>query len=252
MKESFQFFSTINDAASFSKKIFECLLLGKRNPSSFFNLNRALTNLAKDSPNNIVRSFKSSLDRACVCSAPSNGTTSEQLYMLLCHSLIEKASHYSDCIKELRRFVTCVSSLRDQNSNEAIARHRFLSKPWLIVIEELSGCKIDFDEEGNANIHCNMNVHFYRKLPKTTTQRVKYIFEKILNQRISRQSSLYRAANKLGNVLSRSTWGRQLAYDVCQYFAIYQEGHRRLNILSKSDAKDKRASIRLMIFLQFM
>lgn len=243
IKESFKFFSTINDAANFSKRIFECLLPNKRN-SSFFNLNRALVNLAKDSPDNTVRSFKSSLDRAFVRSVPNNGTTSEQLYMLLCHSLIEKASHYSDCIKELRRFVTCMSSSREQNSNEAIAHHRFLAKPWLIVIEHLSGCKINIDKEGNASIHCN----FYRRLPKTTTHRVKYIFEKILNQRIFRQSSLYRVANKLGSVLSRSTWGRQLAYDICQYFAIYQEGHRRLNILSKSDAKDKRASMRLMIF----
>lgn len=209
-------------------------------------MDRALANLAKDSPDNTVKSFKSRLDRAFVRSVPSNGTTSEQLYILLCHSLVERASHYSDCIKELRRFVTCMSSSRDQDSNETITHHRFV-KPWLTVIEYLSGCKINIDEDGNANIRCK----FYRRLPKTTTQQVKYIYEKILDQRISRRSSLHRVANELGNVLSRSRWGRQLTYDVCQYFAIYQEGRRKLNTLSKrsrSVAKDKRAAMRLMIF----
>lgn len=191
-----------------------------------------------------MRSFKSSLDRAFVRSVTSNGTN-ERLYMMLCHSLIERASQYNDCMKELRRFVTCLSSSRNQSPNEAVAHHRFLAKPWLIVIQHLSGCEINVDDEGNASIHCN----FYRRLPKTTTERVKYIFEKILDQRIPRRSSLYRVANELGNALSRSTWGEQLTYDVCQYLAIYQEGHRRLNILSKSDAKDKRATMRLMRFL---
>lgn len=206
-------------------------------------MDRTLANLAKDSPDNTVKSMKSHLDRAFVRSAPSNGTTSEQLYMLLCHSLVERASHYSDCIKELRRFVTCMSSSKDEDSNKAITHHRFV-KPWLIVIEHLSGCKINIDEDSNANIHCK----FYQRLPKTTTLQVKYIYEKILDQQIPRRSSLHRVANELGNVLSRSRWGRQLTYDVCQYFAIYQEGRRRLNTLSKSAAKDKRAAMRLMIF----
>lgn len=223
--------------------IFKCLSpkTDKRSPTSFFNLDRALVNLAKDSPDNAVKSFKSSLDRVFVHSVPSNGTINEQLCMLLCHSFVERTSHYSDCIKELRRFVTCVSSSRDQDSNEA--HHRFLVKPWLTVIEHLSGCKINI-EDGSASIHCKS----YRRIPTTTTQQVKYIYEKILDQRISRRSSLHRVANELGNVLSRSRWGRQLAYDVCQYFAIYQEGHRRLNVLSKSASKDKRAAMRLMIF----
>jgi len=240
--KSFEFFSTINDATSFSKKLFKCLLpvTDRRNTISSFNLDRALTNLAKDSPDNTVKLFKSRLDRAFIRSAPINGT-SEQLYMLLCHSLVERTSHYSDCIKELQRFVTCVSS-KEQDSNEVITHHRFFAKPWLTVIEHLSGCKINIDEDGKANIHCE----YYRKLPKTTTRQVKYIYEKILDQRISRQSPLHRVANELGNVLSRSRWGKQLTYDVCQYFAIYQEGHMKLNTLSKSAAKNKRAAIRLI------
>lgn len=236
----------MNDAASFCEKLFKCLLpvTNRRNPPSSFNLDRALANLAKDLPDNTVKSFKSNLDRAFVRSAPSNGTTNEQLYMLLCHSLVERTSHYGDCIKELRRFMTCVSSSRDQDSNEAIAHHKFLAKPWLTVIEHLSGCKINIDDDDNASIRCKFN----RRLPETTTRQVKYIYERILDQRISRRSSLHRVANELGNVLSRSRWGRQFIYDVCQYFAIYQEGHRKLNTLSKSAAKDKRVVTRLTMF----
>ncbi|XP_011687731.1 PREDICTED: uncharacterized protein LOC105449944 [Wasmannia auropunctata] len=242
---SFKFFSTINDAASFSEKLFQCLLSvtdrkNRKNQTSSFNLNQILAILAKDSPDNTVKSFKSRVDRAFVRSASSNGTTSEQLYMLLCHSLVERASHYGDCIKELQRFVTCVSSSGDQGSNEAVAHHRFFVKPWLAVIENLSGCKIYVDEDGNASIRCD----FHRTLPRTTARQVKYIYEQILDQRIPKRSPLHRIANELGNVLSRSRWGRQFTYDVCQYFAIYQEGHRRLNTLSKSAAKDKRAALR--------
>ncbi|XP_011878682.1 PREDICTED: uncharacterized protein LOC105567985 isoform X2 [Vollenhovia emeryi] len=236
--KSFKFFNTINDAASSSKKLFECLIpvTNKWKSTSSFNLNRALTNSAKDSPDNAVKLFKSNLNRAFVHSEPSNGTTSEQLYMLLCHSIVERASHYSDCIKELQRFVTCMSSSRDQDSHEG--HHRFLVKPWLSVIELLSGCKVNINEDDS--IRCK----FSRRLPKTTTQQVKYIYEKILEQRIPKRSSLYRVANELGNVLSGSRWGRQLTYDICQYFAIYQEGNRRLNTLLKSAAKDKRAAMR--------
>ncbi|XP_039314314.1 uncharacterized protein LOC105194864 isoform X2 [Solenopsis invicta] len=238
---NFKFFNTINDAASFSEKLFKCLLpvTNRRNPTSSFNLNRAFANLARESPDNTVKSFKSSLDRAFVLSAPSNGTASEQLYMLLCHSLVERISLYGDCIKELRRFVTCMSSSSNEDLN-GTTHHRFLPKPWLSVIERLSGCKVNIDENGNANIHCN----FHRRLPKTTKQQVKYIYEKMLNQRISRRSPLYRVANELGNALSRSRWGRQLTYDICQYFAIYQEGQRRLNMLSKNATKNKRAAMR--------
>ncbi|XP_071570250.1 uncharacterized protein [Temnothorax nylanderi] len=244
LTQSFKFFSTINDAASYSKKLFKCLLpvTDKRKLTSSFNLDQALANLAKDSPDNTVKSFKSRLDREFVRSVPSNGTTSEQLYMLLCHSLVERASHYSDCIKELRRFTTCMSSSRDQDSNKTIVHHRFLVKPWLTVIERLSGCKINIDKNGDANIHCKFAAN--RRLPKTTTQQVKYIYEKILDQRIPRRSPLYRVANELGNVLSRSIWGSQLTYDICQYFMIYQEGYSRLNTLSKSATKDKRAAMR--------
>ncbi|XP_018374688.1 PREDICTED: uncharacterized protein LOC108768665 [Trachymyrmex cornetzi] len=239
--KSFKFFSTINDATSFSEKLFKCLLpvTNRRNPTSSFNLDRALVNLAKDSPDNTVKLFKFRLDQAFIRSAPSNDASSEQLYMLqlLCHSLVERVSHYSVCIKELRHFVTCVSLSRDQDSYEAIDHHRFLTKPWLTIIENLSGCKINVD---NASINCQ----FYRRLPKSTTQQVKYIYEKILDQRIPKRSPFYLIANKLGNILSRSEWGRQLTYDVCKYFAIYQEGHRKLNTLSKNAAKDKRVAMR--------
>lgn len=213
-------------------------------------MNRALVNLAKDSPANTVKSFKSSLDRAFVRSVPSNDTTSEQFHMLLCYSLVEKVNHYNDCIKELRHFVTCVSSSRNQDSSEAITQKVFPKLWLLLVIHHLYPDVSSTSRPNNTDEKDEMSIQYKldQKLPKTTTQRVKYIYEKILDQRIPRQSSLHRVVKELGNVLSRSTWGRQLTHDICQYFAIYQEGQRRLNILSRSNAEDKIAAMRLMIF----
>ncbi|KAL0130121.1 hypothetical protein PUN28_002011 [Cardiocondyla obscurior] len=234
LTKNFEFFSTVNNAANFNEKLFDCLSpVGvKKKSISSFNLDRALANLAKGTLNNTVKSFKAGLNRTFVRSLSNNGTDDEQLYTLLCHSLAERANYYSDCIKELRRFATCVSSSRDKD--EATA-YRFL-KPWLTAIKHFTKCKINTDEDGNANVQCK----FHRTLPRTTTQRVKYIYEKILDQRIPKLSFLNHVANKLGSVLSKSKWGRQLTYDVFQYFAIYEQGHRRLNTLSKKVIKNKR------------
>lgn len=241
---SFKFLSIINDASRFNEKLFKCLLSVKdRRNLTFFYLDRTLVNLIKDSPDSNVKIFKFNLKPTFSYSTSNNGTASEQLYALLCHSLIERASHYDDCIKEVRCLVACVSSPK-QNSREIIAHHTLLAKPWLTAIEALSDCKIYIDEDDSASVRCN----FDRRLPKTTTQRVKYIYEKILNRRISKRSSLHRVAKELGNVLSRSRWGRQFIHDVCQYFMIYQEGRRRLNTLSNNYTKDKKTAIRLMIF----
>ncbi|XP_011633430.1 uncharacterized protein LOC105424737 [Pogonomyrmex barbatus] len=240
--KDFKFFSTINDAAKFSEKLFKCLLpiRDTKNTTLSFNLHRILVNLAKDSPDNSVKLFKSNLDRAFFRFVPNNNTTSEQLHIVLCHSLIKRINHYDDCIKELQHFVTCVSSKNQEDLNKVMFHHRLFAKPWSTVIEDLSDCKIHIDEDGSTIVRCK----FYRKLPKTTTRQVKYIYENILNQRISRRSSLYPIANKLGNVLSRSRWGRQLTYDICQYFAIYQEGQKRLNALLKNASKNKKTALR--------
>lgn len=214
----------------------------KTNPSSF-NFNQALLNLIGVSPDGIVKSFKSRLDRAFSHSTPSNGTSRKQLYTLLCYSLVERASHYDDCIKELRRLVSCVSS-SGQDPNVIIAHHTFPVKPWLTAIKDLSDCKIHVNTNDSAYIRCN----FKQRLPKITSRQIKYIYEKILDRQIRRRSPLYYIANELGSVLARSRWGKQFAYDMCQYFAIYQEGRRKLRTLSKITAKDQRDAARLTMF----
>jgi len=214
------------------------LLVKNRKSLLSFDLVRIFADLTKDSSNNTVRLFKSSLNRAFSYSTPDNGTNDKQLYALLCHSIVERANQYGDCIKELRRLAACIS-LSKQDSNGVIT---YYALPlWLSNIKDLSGCKVDV---ANNTIHINCN----RKLPRTTVQQVRYIYEKILDRRMSERSPFYRVANELGNVLSKSTWGRQLTYDVCQCFAIYEEGRRRLNTLLKDATKNKKMAIRLIIF----
>lgn len=243
--KSFKFLSIINDPAKFNEKLFKCLLSAKdRRNHTFFYLDQILVNLIKDSPDNNVKTFKFNLEPTFSYFTPNNGTANEKLNALLCHSLVKRANNYDDCIKELRRLVACVSLPR-QNSREIIIHRTLFAKPWLTAIEALSDCKIYINEDDSAIVRCN----FDQKLPKTTTRRVKYIYEKILDRRISKRSPLRRVANELGNVLSRSRWGRQFIYDVCQYFTIYQDGRRKLNTLSKNYAKDKQTAIRLIIFL---
>lgn len=231
--ESFKFLSTVNEAAKFNENLFSCLLTVRNRKSSVsFDLIQIFANLTKDSLSSIAKSFKSSSNRAFSHSIPDNGTNGEQLYVLLCHSLVVRASQYGDCIKELRRLATCIS-LSKQNTNGVITR----TPSWLIDIENLSGCKI-VTTNNTVNINCD------RKLPRTTVQQVKYIYEKTLNRQISKRSPLHRVANELGNVLSRNTWGKQLTYNVCQCFVIYEEGRRRLNALSKNAARNKKTAIR--------
>nr|XP_012219425.1 PREDICTED: uncharacterized protein LOC105670470 isoform X2 [Linepithema humile] len=233
--KSFKFLNTINKAARFNEELFNCLLsVENRKSLQSFDFIRIFANLTKDSPNKTVKSFKSGLNRAFSYSIPDNGTNDEQLYALFCHSLVERASHYGDCIKELQRLAVCIS-LSTRDSHVGIIHYTF--PPWLSNIGDLSDCKVDVSNN-TVNINCNW------KFPRTTVQQMKYIYEKILNRRIFKRSSLHRVANDLGNVLSKSTWGRQLTYDVCQCFAIYEEGRRRLNALSKNAAKNKKTAMR--------
>lgn len=196
-------------------------------------------NLAKDPPESTVKALKTSLDRAFVRYTPSNGTFGEQLHALLCHSLVERTGNYGDCVKELRRVKACVSSTR-QDSIEVMVNHTLPAKPWMTAIEDLSSCKIYINADSSASVRCN----FDRRVPRTTVQRVIYIYENILGRQISRRSPLHHAANELGNVLSKSRWGRQLTYEVCQYFEIYREGRKRLNKISRQAVRDKGAATR--------
>ncbi|XP_032672345.1 uncharacterized protein LOC116844637 isoform X1 [Odontomachus brunneus] len=240
---SFRFLSTINDASRFNEKFFKCLLPitnGKHyQRASSFDFNRAFANLVKVPPDNVAQTLKTGLDRAFVRYAPSNETSGKQLHALLCHSLTEESSNYDKCVKELRRVEACMSSIR-RGSNRIMVNHTLSIKPWLTAIEDLSSCKIYIDADRSANVRCN----FGRRVPRTTVQRVKYIYENILDRRISRRSPLHHAANELGNVLSRRRWGRQLTYDVCQYFEIYREGRKRLNKISRQALNNSKVVIR--------
>lgn len=215
-----------------------------RRPGAF-DLNRVLANLARGPPNSTVTAFKSVLDRALARYAPNNDATSgrERLYASLCRSLVERAGRdRGDCVEQLRRLEDCALRPARQDFGEAIAgRASPVESLWSTAVEDLSGCKIvDID----ASVRCD----FGRRVPGTTVRRVEYIYEKILDRRIPRRSLLRRVANELGDVLARSEWGRRFAYDLCRYIAIYLEGRRRLNVLSRDAARSKKAASRLDLY----
>lgn len=194
--------------------------------------------MANGSPSNTVKSFKSRLDRTFSRTIPSNGTSTEQLFTLLCHALVERASHHGDCVKELRRLVTCVSSLRQSWSTVHVQ-----PALWLTTVEDLSDhCEVVNDADG-THTHCN----FTRELPKTTSRQMKYIYEGILDRPIPDKSILRHVANELGDILTASEWGKRFAHDVCQYFAIYREGRGKLHALAKIAPMDWKAAARLTI-----
>jgi len=233
MVGGFRFLGVVNDVAGFSERLFRCLRSmsrEKRKPSSF-DLNQALVNLAAGSPAGAVQSFKFRLDRAFSRSTTSNGTSSERLYVVLCHLLIQRGSHYDDCIGNLRRLVACASS---QDSDIATAQDAFPVKPWVAAIANLSDCKANAD----GSVRCN----FKRPPPRTAPRQVRYIYESILDHRIPERSALHRVADEVGAALASSGWGSRFANEACQYLAIYDEGRRRLRALSKIAARDRAAA----------
>lgn len=236
----YKFLSVVNDGFDFSERLFRCSRSIRGRKKGAFDLNRTLADLARGSTNNTVTAFKSVLVRALLHRTPDNGISSKRLYASLCHSLIEKAGRRGDCVKQLRRLEACALPTR-RDIGEVIVGRTFPLEPWFAAIQDLSGCEIYIDASGGASVRCDL----VGRVPRTTVRRVEYIYEKILDRRISRRSPLHRVAHELGNALSRSEWGRRFTYDVCQYFAIYQEGRGRLNRLSRNAAGGVETAIRL-------
>jgi len=235
MKDGFRFLSVVNDAAEFNERLFRCLRLmsrDKRRPSSF-DLNEALVNLAANLPDSSMQSLKSKLDEAF---SASNGTSNERLYALFCLSLIKRPSQQGDCIKDLRRLVACALS---QNSTMRAAHQTLSVKPWLAAISDLSDCRVSANADKSAVVRCN----FKHPPPMTGPRQVRYIYESILDQRISKRSVLHQVADEVGAALARSRWGSRFAHEASKYFAIYKEGRRKLRALSK--IANKAATARL-------
>lgn len=189
--------------------------------------------MAKNPPNAALKIFKSNMNSAIDnYSKSQGGYRSWQTF--LCYSIVqEQGIPYNDCVRDLQHLEKCLRSMR-QGTRRKINDPEM--KPWVKAIQRLSDCTIQEDKQGKVQIFCKSSLG----MPKDIKQKIKYMFERTLNRKISRKSPLNRAADDLGDILSQTKWGHMFIDELCQYFAIYEDGTKKLRRLSALARKDKR------------
>ncbi|XP_076681985.1 uncharacterized protein LOC143376050 isoform X2 [Andrena cerasifolii] len=235
--DGFQFLGVVYDAADFGERLSQCLvrMAGRSKHKRSFNLNQAVLNLTKYPPNVALKIFRSNIS-----STPLNTSSRgarKSWHAFLCLSMIkEEGIRYNDCIRDLQHLDTCLHSLKQRSSQ----RSNIAAEPWTKAIQRLSDCKIQKDNQGKVLVSCKPD----SRTQGNVKQKMRYMFQRILGKQLPKRSPLHRAANDLGDALSKSDWGQKLVHEVCQYFTIYEDGSRKLQRLSALAAKDKRAMAR--------
>ncbi|KAG7190819.1 hypothetical protein KM043_006888 [Ampulex compressa] len=227
----FQFLGTFKNATNISERLFRCLSLmsNKSQDKSSFDISAVLAKFARNTPNNVLKKFRSKLEVL-----PSKQHLANQkLHIFICHSVTN--NNHEECIRALKSLDKCIFD-PDKRPNNKTENHQFHAKSWLSMVEYLSECKADVRQDGKVYVKCN----FQGKMPKQTSRQLKYVYERILNRRISKRSPLHRVINDLGRVLSKRTWGKRFTHELYQYTAIYQEGHRKTMQLAKFAQKDRK------------
>ncbi|CAK9801140.1 hypothetical protein ANTQUA_LOCUS2712 [Anthophora quadrimaculata] len=226
---SFKFLGVVYDAAEVSEKLAQCLLkmANTRNRRSSIDLNRAILNLANYPPKVVLRNFESSIKSVSYNNALKNRVKQKPWHVFVCLSMIKNEGiNYDDCINELLHLDVCLSSVQ-QKPNDV--RNNFDVKSWTKAIRRLSDCKIHSDNNGEMVVSCKTA----RRMPREIKQKMKYVFERMLDKEISRTSPFHRAADDLGDTLSKSEWGERFVDELCQYVGIYEDGQRKLQRFSK-------------------
>ncbi|KAI4490156.1 hypothetical protein M0804_004338 [Polistes exclamans] len=243
-RENPQFLGTIDVISEFGDRLCECSKSKILKSRTISILSEALANLAKNSPKHTLKILGSRLDVA-LKNGSLNGPNSPlgQLHIFFCNITSDNSTHLSHhCIAEFEHLRECLF-IRKRNprmmSNYEIDNHKnFLKNRWLSGIQNLSNCIVEYDDDGSANVKCKMNERIFIN----PNRRIKYIYESILGQKLTKRSPLYRVANDLGNVLSKTPWGRQLIDETYYYLSIYQDGVKKVNKLSKFPSNNKIAA----------
>ncbi|KAK2586215.1 hypothetical protein KPH14_001473 [Odynerus spinipes] len=241
-KKNPRFLGTIDDFSEFCAQLYECSRSKIQRSPMIHIFAQALANMARESPKHTLRDLGSRLDDA-LANGSSNGSPIGHLHIFFCNLASNNTGH-SDyaCVEEFERFRECLSipkySLTKMSKSELDNRKNFWRNRWLSGIGDLSNCVAEYDEDGNANVKCKTS----RRMPKNPARRIKYIYESLLGQKLSRRSPLHRAANDLGNVISMTPWGRQLTEEMYHYLSIYQDGVKKMNRLSRLQKKDKNST----------
>ncbi|XP_076626100.1 uncharacterized protein LOC143344179 [Colletes latitarsis] len=231
---SFQFLGVVYDAADFGDRLSQCLLqLSKGGFRRSFVLNRAILNLTRHPPDVVVRTLRSSAGGALL--DDQNRRRRGSWRVALCFSIMKtEGIPFEDCMRNVQDLERCLYSMRQQSKEDVEG------KSWMKAIQRLSDCKIHSDEQGKVMVSCKTS----RGTPRTAKQKMKYVFERILDKKIPKRSPLHRAADDLGDTLSGSQLGLKFVDELYQCFGIYDEGLKKLKRLSTAGAKDKTAAAR--------
>lgn len=232
----FKFLGVVHDIADYSDRLFQCLLemmdTGKHGSS--LSLNRAIFGLAKHSPKATLETLKITARNSSRANLLENHPRQKSWHVFLCLSMLNEGIDFNDCVRELQRFDECANSSGQPSS---VGTRGYDVKSWTRAIRSLSDCKILVDKYGGTKVSCQTG----RKIPMRIERKARYVFEKMLGKKISKESPFYRAAGDLGDTLSKSELGRRFVDELCQYVGIYDDGQRKLKRLSKSVHRDRRA-----------
>ncbi|XP_012141516.2 uncharacterized protein LOC105661749 [Megachile rotundata] len=217
--ESHQFLGVIHNAADFTETLSQCLqstTKSRRSPTS-----RAILNLAKNPPKSAVDIFRSNLiSRRPKTFVRSNNQ--KYWHVVLCLSIMNNEGSYESCMNDLRKLDECLTVSKQRSSNK---RKSVDANSWVKAIERLSDCEIQADKLGQVS--CKSA----RGKSRRIKQKVRYMFERILDRKIRKESALHRAATDLGDVLSTSEWGRKLVDELLTYFGIFDDGQRKVRLV---------------------
>lgn len=200
---------------------------------------RTALNLMSHAPRHALRNIKSKVNDSLVKSDILRYRGPQKpWHVFLCLVIINDRIKYKDCIDEFRRFDEC--STRSTTS-EALS-YDIDTRSWTKAIRCLSNCTAVEDENGKEEIFCK-NV---RRTPKKVKRKVSYVFERILDRKISKRTPFHRAVNDLGEILSKSIWGQRFVDELCQCINIFEDGKEKLRKLSKFAGKDEKAAMKLV------
>lgn len=228
------------DVADFSDKLSQCLLqMLNRQYKRFPNYNQTLLNLTKHPPAITLKILKSNLDTTWTDDLLKNRGRHESWRDTLCLAMAkDEEVRYEDCVRDLYHLRRCLHRLKQGSQNKGKV---FEGKSWTKAIQRLSDCKVRSDEQEKVSVFCKAN----RGTSRTMRQRMKYVFERILDKKISKRSPLHRATYDLGDTLSGSKLGQRFIDELCQYCSIHDDGMRKLQRLSILKTKDKAVVARL-------
>lgn len=228
----------------FIAKLAQCFseMNTKRNQKWSSNVIRTALNMMNNAPRQAFQNIKSKVNDTLLRNDILRYRGQQKpWHVLLCFVITNNDRiNYDDCVDEFRRFDECRNNARLRSTSEA---YNVDAKSWTMAIQRLSNCTVVEDENGEEEeISCKI----VRRTPKKIKRKVSYVFERILDKRISKGTPFHRAVNDLGDILSKSIWGQRFIDELLQCINIFEDGKEKLRKLSKFVGKDDEAAIKLV------